>query len=79
VYQLLQFVSTYLASVQIYVHNTVTKLNFMINKRGKYGPKTHTSTIIPHSEIMGMNRGALFLRVYSAPHKINSVAIPMSQ
>jgi hypothetical protein len=30
---------------------------------------------------MGMNKGVLFLRVYSAPHKINSVAslIPMSQ
>lgn len=39
VYQLPQFVSTYLTSVQICIHNTVTKLNILINKQGKIWPQ----------------------------------------
>jgi hypothetical protein len=39
VYRLPQFVNTYLTSPQIYIHNTDTKLNIVINKQGKIWPQ----------------------------------------
>jgi hypothetical protein len=80
VYQLPQFVSTRLSSLHIYVHHTVTKFNIMIKKWGNIWPQNSH-----HSNIAFRNNGrwtrVRCLRVYSATHKINSVAslIPMSQ
>jgi hypothetical protein len=53
----------------------------MINKQGKIWAQNPHQHNLSHSKIMGMNKGALFLRVYSAARKMNSVAslIPMSQ